>query len=243
MVILECNFRQGKNEFTEVLNKVRVGNIDEQVKALLTSRQLKFHPKSVEENATHTYFANRDVEAMNTNKSNALLTPLQCLNATIRSSSNFKPIITPHGTIENTNFLESLNLKKGSRIMIIYKVNIPDGLVNGQMGSVLGFEFFNNTPENVEAVIVRLDDPNAGIDQMNKYKGISWKWKEQNGIPIFRSKFTAYKPSKRTDKGYLNIKSYNFHFGYYGQQHAINYKEQTLRTKISYVMEEEICHL
>ena len=56
------------------------------------------------------------------------------------------------------------------------------------MGSVLGFEFFNNAPGNVEAVIVRLDDPNAGIDQVNKYKGISWKWKEQNGIPIFRSK-------------------------------------------------------
>ena len=94
--------------------------------------------------------------------------------------------------------------------MIIYKVNIPDGLVNGQMGSVLGFEFFNNTPENVEAVIVRLDDPNAGIDQMNKYQGISWKWKEQNGIPIFRSKFTAYKPSKRSDKGYLKYQILQF---------------------------------
>ena len=32
VVVLECNFRQGKNEFTEVLNKVRVGNIDYQVK-------------------------------------------------------------------------------------------------------------------------------------------------------------------------------------------------------------------
>ena len=112
VVILECNFRQGKNEFTEVLNKVRVGNIDEQVKALLTSRQLKFHPKSVTENATHTYFANRDVEAMNTNKSNALLTSLHCLNARIISSSNFKPMITPHWTVKNTNFWESLNLKK-----------------------------------------------------------------------------------------------------------------------------------
>ena len=35
VVVLECNFRQGKNEFTEVLNKVRVGNIDEQVEKLL----------------------------------------------------------------------------------------------------------------------------------------------------------------------------------------------------------------
>ena len=59
--------------------------------------------------------------------------------------------------------------------MIIYNVNIPDGLVNEQMGSVLRFMFFNNAPGNVEAVIVRLDDPNAGIDQVNKYKGISWK--------------------------------------------------------------------
>ena len=94
--------------------------------------------------------------------------------------------------------------------MIIYNVNIPDGLVNGQRESVLGFEFFNNAPGNVEAVIVRLDDPNAGIDQVNKYKGISWQWKEQNGIPIFRSKFTAYKPSKRSDKGYLKYQILQF---------------------------------
>ena len=50
--------------------------------------------------------------------------------------------MTPHGTIENTNFLQELNLKVGSRIMIIYNVNIPDGLVNGQMGTVIGFEFY-----------------------------------------------------------------------------------------------------
>ena len=79
VVVLECNFRQGKNEFTEVLNKVRVGNIDEQVKNLLTSRQLKYHPKSVEDNATHTYFANRDVEDLNIKKSNVLSAQLHCL--------------------------------------------------------------------------------------------------------------------------------------------------------------------
>ena len=50
------NLCQGKNEITEVLNKVKDMNIDEQVKTVLTSRQLKFHPNSVQENATHTYF-------------------------------------------------------------------------------------------------------------------------------------------------------------------------------------------
>ena len=78
--------------------------------------------------------------------------------------------------------------------MVIYNVNIPDGLVNGQMGTVIGFEFYKNSPENVEAVIVSLDDVNAGINQIETYKGISWKWRNQNGIPIFRSKFTAYEP-------------------------------------------------
>ena len=95
--------------------------------------------------------------------------------------------------------------------MMIYNVNIPDGLVNGQMGTVIGFQYFQNSPDNVEAVIVTLDDTNAGTDQINKYAGISWKWKEQNGIPIFRSKFTAYKPSKRGgDKGYLRYQIMQF---------------------------------
>ena len=47
VVVLECNFRQGNNAFTEVLNKVRVGVIDDQVKSLLTFRQLKYHPTNV----------------------------------------------------------------------------------------------------------------------------------------------------------------------------------------------------
>ena len=173
VVVLECNFRQGKNEFTEVLNKVRVGNVDEQVKSLLKSRQLKLHPESVQDDATHTYFANRDVEKMNATKSNELAAQLFHFNASIRSSTNFKNTTTSHGTIENTNFLENLSLKKGSRIMIIYNVNIPDGLVNGQMGTVVGFQFYKNAPEKVEAVIVTLDDHNAGSEQINTYKSIS----------------------------------------------------------------------
>ena len=141
--------------------------------------------------------ANRDVEKMNTQKSNALSAKIFHFSASIRSSTNFKHTTTPHGTIENTNFLENLSLKKGSRIMIIYNVNIPDGLVNGQMGTVIGFEFYKTAPEKVEAVIVTLDDPNAGSEQINKYKSISWKWGFQRGIPIFRSKFLNVKTIKK----------------------------------------------
>ena len=93
---------------------------------------------------------------------------------------------------------------------MIYNVKIPDGLVSGQMGTVIGFEFHDDSQENVEAVIVSLDDQNAGLEQINRYKGISWKWQNQNGIPIFRSKFTAHKPSKRADKGYLRYQIVQF---------------------------------
>ena len=94
--------------------------------------------------------------------------------------------------------------------MIIYNISIPDSLVNGQMGTVIGFEFFKSSPEKVEAVIVNLDDSNAGLDQINNYKGMSWKWKDQNGIPIFRYKITAYKPSKSGDKEYLRYQIMQF---------------------------------
>ena len=102
----------------EVLNKKLVGNIDEQVKSPLKSSQLKFHPESVQDDATHNYFASRDVEKMNATKSNELVAKLYHFNASMRSSTNFKHKSTPHGTIGNTNFLENLSLKKGSRVMI-----------------------------------------------------------------------------------------------------------------------------
>ena len=44
------------------------------------------------------------------------------------------------------------------------------------MGTVIGFKFYKNSPENVEAVIVSLDDVNASTNQIETYRGISWKW-------------------------------------------------------------------
>ena len=84
----------------------------------------------------------------------------------IPKGSNFvPPIDTDKGTIGKSNFSEYVQLKIGARVMLVYNINIPDLLVNGALGTVVGFEF--DKRGEVECIIVSFDNPETGIDQRN----------------------------------------------------------------------------
>ena len=50
--------------------------------------------------------------------------------------------------------------------MLIFNICIPDLLVNGSLGTVVGIEFTKNG--EVEAIIVAFDDPNVGLGKMSE---------------------------------------------------------------------------
>ena len=83
----------------------------------------------------------------------------------IPRGSNFKPPINERkGTIGNSNFPEVLQIKLGSRVMLIYNVDIPDLLVNGALGTVVGIEC--DKRGKIECIVVSFDKPGTGINQM-----------------------------------------------------------------------------
>ena len=57
--------------------------------------------------------------------------------------------------------------------MLIYNVNIPDLLVNGSLGTVIGLEHAKGG--NIEAIVVDFDHSDAGSDQMREFPHISSK--------------------------------------------------------------------
>ena len=93
-----------------------------------------------------------------------------------------------------------MKLKVGARVMIVFNVSIPDSLVNGAIGQVIDIISSNDSKE-VNAIIVQLDNPEAGQDQKLQFMAISDKYSMQNGVPIFRSRL-EYLPHGRSSKAH-----------------------------------------
>ena len=201
VIDLKENHRQGDAlQFSKVLNKMRFGIADEEVVSLLKTRLLD-KPKSKlsrrkkkkpeikvakEEDlvVTHVNYTNNEVGSHNNNMMNLLTSEL--VEIDLIKPPNFKPFVTDHGTIGDTQFMESLAIKIGSRVMLIFNIDTIDGLVNGELGYVIGIE---KKDDYVQFIIVRFDDVNCGARQRKKFPGLSAKYAAQNGTPIERHEF------------------------------------------------------
>ena len=50
--------------------------------------------------------------------------------------NGYKPTITTHGTVDDTNLSQILSIKNGARVMLVLNVNTLDSLVNGSLGII-----------------------------------------------------------------------------------------------------------
>ena len=64
--------------------------------------------------------------------------------------------------------MDELNLKIGTRVMLIFNIDVSDLLCNGATGTVLGIE--ENEKGNVRAVIVKFDKITAGQELRRRNK-------------------------------------------------------------------------
>ena len=180
VVQLETNFRQGQgNPWTECLNRFRIGKPTKNDIALLESRK---KDTSSFTDATHLYYTNKEVNFYNTSKLNSLSTPLVEAEATYIAPPGYTPKII-NGLIDKTQFAMNLQLKIGSRVMVILNIRISDSLVNGSLGTVVDF-IRNKENSDVKAVVVRFDNPDSGREHMKDNLQDS-----QLGCPIYRSSF------------------------------------------------------
>ena len=188
VVYLKTNFRQGEgNPWTELLNRVRIGKPTEEDINLLKSRKPTLLNKEQKQKAAHLYFKNKDVMSYNRSMLRTISKELYEIQAKLNvpKGSNYKPMIDKDkGTIGRSNFSDVLQIKMGARVMLIYNVNIPDLLVNGSLGTVVGIELSRNG--NVECIVVAFDHPKAGLEQINEHRHVADKYKDQRGCPIYQ---------------------------------------------------------
>ena len=94
------------------------------------------------------------------------------------------PINESKGTIGRSNFSEVVQVKIGARVMLVYNSNIPDLLVNGALGTVIGIEF--GKKGEIECIVVEFDSASCGQQHRARYPGLSKKYMSKNGTPIFQ---------------------------------------------------------
>ena len=141
IINLTHNHRQGKDrEYADILNRIRVGEINEDDKALLKERvREKGHP-DLQSASIRIFSTVAEVLEYNDSKMAKLPgTPyiIKAHNFTL-SNSNFKPNVDKAGRVGDTQFLNCLQLKLKSRVMLIHNVNVMDGLANGAIGELIG---------------------------------------------------------------------------------------------------------
>lgn len=197
VVNLQENHRQGSNQhWANILNKIRTGNIDQEVIAALSSRVITDEERNKMLNACHIFYTNTDVNKHNCMVLNTYNTPLVKIKAVVVKPRNVH--IQDHptkGTVgKDTQFLRTFDVKIDARVMLVFNINTIDGLANGVMGIVKGILFFENGL--VKCIIVQFDNEKVGRHQRSQHKDISSKYVSCNGTPIFRGTLEFLVPTK-----------------------------------------------
>ena len=125
-------------QLINILNKIREGQIDEDVELTLKSRF--FNKLSYPENAVHIFAENKPVEQHNEIqlvKIASELVRIQAIDETprhIKHTESQIEAIKQRKISETGNLAYSLKLKIGAQVMLTANVNIEDRLVNGLVG-------------------------------------------------------------------------------------------------------------
>ncbi|XP_066910992.1 ATP-dependent DNA helicase PIF1-like [Clytia hemisphaerica] len=164
-------------DFIDLLNQIRVGELDEEKEQLLRSRFISKDAPDYPSDTTHIFAENKPVEEFNISKLNELPTEKHSIFA--------QDEVPKHMTNQDLQFIENakaretgglariLEMKVGARILISKNIDITDRLVNGQVGTVMGFKYDSS---NILGIYVKLDDASAGkkgsnLDHVCRHNG------------------------------------------------------------------------
>ena len=161
--------QQGDYEFISLLNKIRVGAVDDAVEKLLKSRFVAkndlFYPK----HDVRMFAENCPVIDYNELMLNEIdgqtisLSAIDDIPHEVQLSDKQLETIRTRTTGDTGNLASVLKLKIGAKVMLTCNINIENGLVNGLVRRAMRIGHERNT---VEVIYVRFDGQNAGLATM-----------------------------------------------------------------------------
>ena len=185
-MILKHNHRQGKDkEWANSLNRFREGIVWEEDKKVLESRVISDEdPKLMDDKTMHIFYYNDDVNDHNEKMLKLLPGNMIEIKAEQKLPPGCKSLLNKKkGTIGQTNFHETLKFKIGAKCMLVFNIDLMDGLFNGANGTIIALHHQNG---KLDSIIVKFDDDVCGIDQRLRYPMLTEKYRNQNGTAIKR---------------------------------------------------------
>jgi len=164
--LTEVMRQRGDIKFIDLLNQVRLGELDEENMNVLKSRFVTKDSTEYPAQNIHIFAENAPVNQHNQHMLEQLDTPLIEILAIDEfpkeaETSNVDMTWVKTAKLSDTGGLTyNLGIKVGARVMITKNIDISDKLINGQVGKVSFIKFRNN---NVVAIYVSLDDNSAGL--------------------------------------------------------------------------------
>ena len=185
VIVLKTNHRQGsETDWCQILNRASVGELTEEDKEILETRRIRHHPDVDFSNAWHVYYPNKEVKAHNMKKLSELQGAPTQIGAKTSYPKGYTPVIKEWGTIDDTQFEKVLEIKNGSRVILVFNVAVSDSLVNGEVGTICDII---KEKDDVKAIIVQFDNPEAGQNHCKSHSSFMKKHNITIGTPIFRS--------------------------------------------------------
>ena len=185
-IVLEKNHRQGEDKaYGDLLNKIRVGNqTDEDLEPLMERVRPDGH-EDVKDADLWISCTRAECDKRNKAYLSKIEGRLILLKAKHfqKSGDNFNPrkyLDAKDGAIAGTAFIDLIRAKIGCRVMIIFNVNVIDGITNGQFGMLV--DVIKTTTGNVDKLVIRPKDPSIGEENRRKFPQLA---KLHPGIYIF----------------------------------------------------------
>ena len=202
---LDQVMRQDDEMFVNMLNKIRVGEIGQNVEDLIKLRFIDKNDPCYPGNILHIFEENVAVKRHNDNQLKHITGQLITLPAKDEVPKNSK--ISDIREAQNrkqseTDGLASLiELKVNARVMLTTNINIEDRLINEQMGTVKHIEI---KEKEVTTKYLELDDKCAGQIRMNgsdvKAKNNKWVPVKTEQTSLYLSKYKSTPPAIKKKK-------------------------------------------
>ena len=105
-----------------------------------------------------------------------------------KTIKNHKPKVTNAGAINNTPLQNILKLKVGARIILTYNLNTSDGLTNGALGEVIGYDI--SPVGRIRKIYVHFFDEKVGKERRKLFLHLLERFPEKLATPIEKLEFT-----------------------------------------------------